>query len=240
MFAHSIWTDGIAHAQEQLSPTQQNSDARLVADVVYWQAIKDGEDAQYFEYYLEQFPDGRFVSLAHRRLTDAKNAAIGRALLASVGGDLADAVLNAAYMNDTGALEWFKAQGAINARSLIGRTPMHNAAETNAVDAMKMLKLQEADINAQSLIGRTPMHLAAMSDAVAAMEWLKAQGADINAKDSLDQTSMHLAARGNATAAMEWLNSQGADINARDNDGQTPMHHAAYRGRTYEWNGKVS
>ena len=36
MVAHSIWTEGIAYAQEQLSPTLPSSEAKLLADTVFW------------------------------------------------------------------------------------------------------------------------------------------------------------------------------------------------------------
>ena len=35
MLAHSIWTEGIAHAQEQSSPTLQSSGAKLLADTAF-------------------------------------------------------------------------------------------------------------------------------------------------------------------------------------------------------------
>ena len=35
MLAHSIWTEGIAHAQEQSSPTLPSSGAKLLADTAF-------------------------------------------------------------------------------------------------------------------------------------------------------------------------------------------------------------
>ena len=67
MLAQSV-SDRIAHAQEQSSPTLLNSDVRLQADIAFWQSIEDSEDPPDIKDYLEQFPDGQFVALAHRRL----------------------------------------------------------------------------------------------------------------------------------------------------------------------------
>ena len=77
VLAHSVSPDKIAHARRQSSPTLQNSDVRLQADIVFWQTIVDSEDPRDFEDYLEQFPDGQFVALAHRR-HQAKITAQGR------------------------------------------------------------------------------------------------------------------------------------------------------------------
>ena len=81
MLAHSVLTDRIAHAQEQSSPTQQNSDARLQAEITFWQAIENSEDARDFEDYLEQFPEGQFMELAKQGLAHAEIATRGRYLL---------------------------------------------------------------------------------------------------------------------------------------------------------------
>ena len=222
MLAHSVWTDRIVHAQEQSSPTLPNSDFRLLADIVFWQTIEDSENTRDFEDYLEQFPDGQFVTLAHRRRADAK----GRALLDEHGE--IDAIFLAARDNDIEVLEWLKAQGVdVHPQfSTTGHTPMHIAAMFNAVAAMEWLKAQGADINAQSDTGKMPMHWAAMFNAVAAMEWLKAQGADVNAQARDGNTPMHRAAEKDAVAAMEWLKAQGADINAQNGTGNTPMYRA--------------
>ena len=258
MLALSVLTDRIVHAQEQSSPSLLNSDARIQADIVFWQAIEDSEDHRDLKDYLEQFPNGQFVRLVQRRL-QARIDANGRTLLLMHGDE---AMFVAARDNDIDNLEWLTAQGAdvnarasddktpthhaaagnavdamewlkarggdINARDSSDETPMHHAARGNAVNAMEWLKAQGADINAQDFDGRTPMHHAAWSNAVGASEWLAAQGADINARDSSDLTPLHHAAWGNAVSAMEWLAAQGADINARDSSDGTPMHLAAW------------
>ena len=226
MFAQSVWTDRIAHAQDQPSPTLPNSDAKLQADIVFWQSIVDSEDPRDFRDYLEQFPDGQFVTLAHRRVAHAEVvAARGRVLLNAWG---LQAVSPAARNNDIEVLEWLAAQGAdINGSNDVGEAPMHVAASGNAVDAMEWLYAQGADINARSHDNVTPVFSAAQGNAVDAMEWLYAQGADINARNEWGETPMHHAASNNAVDAMRWLVARGADINARDEYRNTPLNDAA-------------
>ena len=100
--------------------------AESQAEIVFWQAIEDSEDPRDFEDYLHQFPDGQFVTLAQRRLAQAKIAARGRALLDERGNE---AMHVAAQGNDIDLLKWLKSQGAdINARTSYDWLPMHFAA----------------------------------------------------------------------------------------------------------------
>ena len=202
MLAHSIWTDRIAHAQEQLLPTLPSSDAGHQADIAFWHLIEDSDDHKDFKDYLEQFPDGQFVALAHRR-QQAKLAAIGKFLLDSVDGNLSLALHTTLLSNDIDLMDWIKGQGAD------GNTPMHAAAFKNAVDAMEWLKEQGADIYARDDLNQTPMHWAARGNSVNAMKWLKSEGANINAWDSVSQNPMHIAMTSNSEDAVEWLANNG-------------------------------
>ena len=84
---------------------------------------------------MEQFPDGLFVTLAHRGLF-AKIAASGEALLNESGGFSGFAMMLAASRNDIDVMEWHKAQGAdINASNPNGATPILLAASTDSVKA---------------------------------------------------------------------------------------------------------
>ena len=106
MLAQSV-SDRIAHAQEQSSPTLLNSDVRLQADVAFWQSIEDSENPRDLKDYLEQFPDGQFVALAHRML-HARIVVRGEALLTKWGRA---AMHRASRDNDVEVLEWLTAQG---------------------------------------------------------------------------------------------------------------------------------
>ena len=133
----------------------------------------DSEDHRDFKDYLEQFPDGQFVALAHRR-HQAEIVAYGRVLQRMAG----ERAMNiAAYSDDIDILEWLKTKGAdINAPDSDGLTPMHSAALSNAVEVMEWLKAQGADVNARDSDGLTPMHHAEANNAVDATEWLRKNG----------------------------------------------------------------
>ena len=148
VLAHSVSTDRMAHAQEQSSPTMLNSDAKLQAEIVFWQAIMHSNDYRDFKDYLKRFPTGQFVMLAHRRLSRIKITVKGMALLEEHGSD---AIFFAVRSNDIDLLEWLKAQGAnLNARNGWGdNTLMHEAAQSDAVDAMEWLEAHGADVNAR-------------------------------------------------------------------------------------------
>ena len=106
MLAQSV-SGWIAHAQEQSSPTLPNSDVRLQADIAFWLSVADSEGPRDLKDYLEQFPDGQFVALAHQRLR-AKIAVRGEALLDKWGRA---AMHRASRDNDVEVLEWLTAQG---------------------------------------------------------------------------------------------------------------------------------
>ena len=85
-----------------------NSDISIQADIVFWQSIENSDDPHDFEDYLNQFPDGQFVALAHRRLSHTKIASSGRPLLNKYGSE---ALIVADVSYDIDILEWLKAQG---------------------------------------------------------------------------------------------------------------------------------
>ena len=45
------------------------------ADVVFWQSIQNSQDAESFQLYLQQFPDGAFAGLAHKKIRELGGAA---------------------------------------------------------------------------------------------------------------------------------------------------------------------
>ena len=75
------------------------------------------------------------------------------------------------------AMQWLKEQGAdVNAKDkMMGRTPMHIAAQAGKIEAMQWLKEQGADINAKDNRGDTPLSLADTDEAKA---WLRANGVE--------------------------------------------------------------
>jgi len=130
----------------------------------------------------------------------------------------------------------------VNARRNGGRTPLHEAAQSNSNPAVLATLLDAgADVNAWgvdwSTIGGMSMEWERRSILHAAAQWngsseivslLVEAGADVNARMKSGSTPLHLAARHNMNpAAIEALVSGGADLGARDGDGRTPLHLAA-------------
>lgn len=71
-----------------------------------------------------------------------------------------------------------------------GNTPMHNAASTDAVGCMHLLREFGADCNIRNNDGRTPLHTAAMNGSTEAVRFLITKGqADVNIQDFRGTTS---------------------------------------------------
>ena len=135
MRTQSVWTGGIAHAEEQSSPTHktQMTDFRLIS----FSGKQSCNDYRDFKDYLERFPTGQFVVLAHRRPSRIKITVKGSALLEEHGSET---ISIAVCSNDIDLLEWMKAQGThLNARKGLHNTLMREAAQSNAVDAIAWL-----------------------------------------------------------------------------------------------------
>ena len=96
-------------------------------------------------------------------------------------------------------------------RTTLVRTPLHEAAYGDAVEAAKYLVGAGADIHAKDNLGETPLHEAAYGDAVEAAKYLVGAGADIHAKDNLGETPLHEAAYGDR--------SRGGEVSGRSGSG---------------------
>ena len=98
----------------------------------------------------------------------------------------------------------------VNAKDIIGRTPLHWAVVKRRVDVAKFLVSKGADVNARDNNGQTPI-INAMGT------FFSDYGADGNIKDGSEKLRIELALL---------LVSNGADVNAKDKDGRTPLHYA--------------
>ena len=113
--------------------------------------------------------------------------------------------------------------------------PIHNAARTGNIQAVKQHLDAGTDVDAKDGfgLGRTPLHFAAREGHKKIVELLIDKGADMNAKaDSIEFTPLHIAAREGHKEIVELLIAKGADVNARDEEGDTPLDWADRRNQT--------
>ena len=114
----------------------------------------------------------------------------------------------------------------VNAKYLLGMTPLHLALEFDYFEMAELLIKNGADVNAKGNINMTPLHLALEFDYFEMAELLIKNGADVNAKGNINMTPLHLASfKGNLELA-ELLIKKGADMNAKTQWGDTPLHWA--------------
>ena len=112
-----------------------------------------------------------------------------------------------------------------------GSTALHEAAQFNRLDEVKLLLEKGAAINAANNVGITPLHLAALAGHTDIVALLLAHKADVKAKDVFGLTPLHCAAQYGHVSTMVMLLNHGADIESKTNtQGLTPLHWAAFWG----------
>ena len=109
-------------------------------------------------------------------------------------------------------------------------TPLHRAAASGDVEAVRSLLAGGADVNARAEGKATPLHFAAMLGNSATVRALLAGNADANAHAEDKITPLHGAAQVGDAATVRALLAGGADVNARTKDKFTPLHVAAQVG----------
>lgn len=113
-----------------------------------------------------------------------------------------------------------------------GRTPLMEAAEAGAEDAVHWLIAHGADVNAADAKGDTALHLACRDSNLAVVQALLDAGADVNARTEEEGTPLLIASYFSSAAVVEALITAGADVHAADQDGFTPLLGACWEGRT--------
>ena len=135
----------------------------------------------------------------------------------------------------------------LEARDLLGWTPLHMASRARNPEAAEALLVAGADVMARGELGGTPLHHAASTGSSAVAETLLRAGADVMARDTDGQTPLHVAAtwgipfwaededelaqlREGKRAVAEALLRAGAPTDVWNRWGTTPLHLAAETG----------
>lgn len=143
----------------------------------------------------------------------------------------------AASQNDEQSLGLLVRHGAdVTARDLRGRTPLHAAVGSNAVDCARTLIRLQADTQAtDGSTGGTPLHTAAGAGMLESVHLLLSAGALCAAQDRQGRTPLHVAAKaGHAEVILELLNADMELLSAKDADGRSARSCAVTQQRSVE------
>ncbi|MDC0064912.1 ankyrin repeat domain-containing protein [Verrucomicrobia bacterium] len=109
--------------------------------------------------------------------------------------------------------------------------PIHNAAFSGNIEAVKQRIAAGADVNAMNEYGWTPLHEAVTGGHKDIADLLISKGAEVNAKEAKNRiTPLHWAAWRGRKEIAELLITKAADVNVKNKDGGTPLHNAAWKG----------
>ncbi|KAI4498472.1 hypothetical protein M0802_006407 [Mischocyttarus mexicanus] len=109
-----------------------------------------------------------------------------------------------------------------------GKTPLHYAVLSNAVDSAEVLLQAGAHPNNPQVYTETPLHVAASLGSVPCMKLLLSYGADVRVQlGTARSTPIHLTAEEGSAECTKLLVDAGASCDAKNSKGQTAMHLAA-------------
>jgi len=121
----------------------------------------------------------------------------------------------------------------VNARTRLGKTPLHYAVTYGHPEFIDFLASKGADVNAADKTGLTPLHTAAMLGREAEADRLLQCGANIEARDAFGDTPLQTAALFGQSGMVKHLAEVGANVHTVNNDNATPIQ-AAMKSRRKE------
>ena len=121
--------------------------------------------------------------------------------------------------------KWFPSGAPGSEQSEGEEPPLHSAAFTGDIEALRELLEAEVDLERRNAEGETALHGAAC-DEPEALRLLLARGADVRARSAQGRTPLHVAAGWGATECVVALLDAGSHADARDAEGATPLHAA--------------
>lgn len=119
----------------------------------------------------------------------------------------------------------------VKSRDSAGLTPLHHAASTGNLPALKALLAAKADLRAVDNAGATPLHWAANRGRAEAVAALVAAHAPLEIADAEGQTPLHMAVASGHLAATRVLLDAGADPNAVNHRGHNALSYAEANNR---------
>jgi ankyrin repeat protein len=146
------------------------------------------------------------------------------ALLAAAGAEDDDAA---------GVQLLLKHKARVDARDLLGRSALHEAAFRGHVEIIAALLAAHADVDARDGNGRTPLLAAARGGSAIAVDALAAAGGDVHAVDAEGHGALVLACQASTPSPqlVERLLALGADPSLVDREGRRALDHAVQAGR---------
>jgi len=120
----------------------------------------------------------------------------------------------------------------VNARDILGDTPLTFPAFDGYTEVVKALVDKGADVNARNRLGATALQFASGKGHTDVVELLIDKNADVNIKDNEGNSALRYAADKGYAEIVKLLLDKGADFNAKDNDNNTPLTGAAQDGHT--------
>lgn len=120
-----------------------------------------------------------------------------------------------------------KAGADVNA-GLAGRSALHYAVQSTAIDCVRELLKAGANPNTPQVYTETPLHVAAAMGSAVCVRLLLEHGANVQVQfGPWKTTALHLAAEDENAECSKLLLDAGAEINAQNHRHQTPLHIAA-------------
>ncbi|HXF90566.1 MAG TPA: ankyrin repeat domain-containing protein, partial [Candidatus Nitrosotenuis sp.] len=111
-----------------------------------------------------------------------------------------------------------------------GETPLHDAARSNTVDAIKFLVENGVKVDVTDHYGRTPLHVAAETNANAVAQLLLKKGAFLETRDHNGSSPLQVAVQNNSIDVINVLLQNGADLTVKNPYGYGLLHLAAALG----------
>lgn len=115
-----------------------------------------------------------------------------------------------------------------------GRSAVHRAAQSGAVNCLKCFYRKNTDIRCCDAKGVTPVHVAAKHGMVSCVKFLLQSGCMVTDTDKHGRTVAHFAAASGSVDCLHWILENNADVDRVDDSGNTIAHYACMYAKSAE------